>query len=545
MSYKNITISIALALFITACGSSNDSKKSVNTNLIDQSKKNSEDRVTQHKKVSTPTLSLNGDKSMSIFLGDTFNDPKATATDEIDGNITSKIKITSDLNNSKAGAYTITYTVTNSSNKSASTSREVVVKDLKPLREDIPIDSNIELGHEDGILYYADPRPEEHGLNRVIRVDYNNMSFSSIKVNGNNPHSIDRAGDSDKFYVRTQNSYSFDVVNFKTGEVKTIDLNDHKPRAIGAHNKKYDIQLLSGKDMPIVDVIDCKTDRIIATLGDRNHYNKSQITSNAGAGSATGHALWFDDDHLGLIDRVNRIIKVYKVSKGENGLEFKQTSTVVTGTALHALERDRYPKNREDLRLFYAMGEGDISKGFAPYILELRFDPKSGKLERTGKIAWLSESMQKINNVSPTAHHGGVTPDGKYFVAPILDGKVYIIDRAKMKVVKIIQAKLGAAHVEFSKSRNLAIITNHFSNFLTIIDLSNFDNVKTIQIGFHHEFDPNHKHLFQPHFSYVSKDGKYYYTFATQDGDFLKIDLDTFEIVDKIHVGGAPEQAHS
>jgi len=66
-----------------------------------------------------------------------------------------------------------------------------------------------------------------------------------------------------------------------------------------------------------------------------------------------------------------------------------------------------------------------------------------------------------------------------------------------------------------------------------------------LRIGFHHQFDPNDKHLFQPHFSYVSPDGQYYYTFATQDGDFLKIDLDSLEIVDKIHVGGAPEQAHS
>ncbi len=68
---------------------------------------------------------------------------------------------------------------------------------------------------------------------------------------------------------------------------------------------------------------------------------------------------------------------------------------------------------------------------------------------------------------------------------------------------------------------------------------------KEIQIGFNHEFNPNDIHLFQPHFSYVSPDGKYYYTFATQDGNFLKIDLDSLEIVDKMHVGGTPEQAHS
>jgi hypothetical protein len=479
-------------------------------------------------------------------MGDSFIDPGATAMDSKDGNITDKIQVVNDLNNSLEGNYTITYSVTNSDMNSVSAKRYVAVKRVKFPEKTIPIDSNIELGDESGVLYYADPRVEEHGLNRVLRIDYKNWEYDTIPVRGINPHSIDRAGDRDKFYIRTQNSDSFDVVDFKEGSVKTVDLGDHKPRAIGAYNAKYDIQLLSGKDMPVVDVINCKNDEVIATLGDRNHYNKSDITSNAGSGSATGHALWFDEDHFGLIDRVHDIVYVYKVIKdGDNHLSFERTSSVEAGTAFHAIERDRYPRTKKDLRTFYALGEGDLSKNYAPYILELSFDPKRGILRRTERIAWLDQSMEKIDNVSPTTHHGGVTPDGKYFVAPVLDGKVYFIDRETMKVVKVVKAELGAAHVEFSPSRDLAIITNHFSNYLTIIDLKTLSVKKTLRIGFNHEFDPNNKHLFQPHFSYVSKDGKYYYTFATQDGDFLKIDLDSLEIVDKMHVGGAPEQAHS
>jgi hypothetical protein len=372
------------------------------------------------------------------------------------------------------------------------------------------------------------------------------MSFDAIAVNGINPHSIDRAGDSDKFYIRTQNSDSFDVVNFKTGDVKTVSLIDHRPRAIGAYNKKYNIQLLSGKDMPVVDVIDVSTDKIIATLGDRNHYYKSQITSNAGSGSATGHAFWLDEDHFGLIDRVHKITYVYKVKKdNNNSLSFIIKSELSAGTAFHAIERDKEPKTRSDITTFYAMGEGDLTKGFAPYVLELSFDSKTGILARTDRNAWLSNSNQKIDNVTPTTHHSGVSPDGKYLVVPVLDGKVYFIERSSFKVVKELQASLGAAHIEFSDSLDLAVITNHYSNILTIIDMKTLEVKKNLQIGFHHEFNPNEKHLLQPHFSYISKDGKYYYTFATQDGEFVKVNLETLEIEDTLHVGGAPEQAHS
>ncbi len=489
------------------------------------------------KNTSKPTIALKGNASLSLIIGDTFTDPGATS----DANITTS----SDLNTSKAGTYTISYTATNQAGETTTLKRTITVTPVKDPFDTEPIDSNIRLGGESNVLYYADPRPEEHGLNRVLRIDYGTMTFRAITVPGVNPHSIDRAGSTNKFYVRTQNSSSFDVVNFTTNSVKTVDLGDHKPRAIGAYNKKYNIQLLSAKDMPIVDVIDVDTDQVIATLGDRHTYNKSQITSNAGSGSATGHAFWLDDDHFGLIDRVNKITRVYKVSKQNNHLNFEQTSSLSAGTAFHAIERDREPATRKDTTTFYAMGEGDLTKGFAPYVLELSFDSKTGILSRTGKTAWLSDSNQEINKVKPTTHHSGVSPDGKYLVVPVLDGKVYVIDRATMNVVKVLPAKLGAAHIEFSDQENLAIVTNHFSNFLTIIDMKTLTVKKTLKIGFNHSYNENEKHLFQPHFSYVSPDGRYYYTFATQDGDFLKIDLESLEIVDKLHVGGAPEQAHS
>jgi hypothetical protein len=516
-------LSASVVLLLTACGG--------------DTMTNSSNNPMNHPEESTqPTLSLKGDESVSLIIGDTFTDLGVVSSDTV--------TVQSDVNTSKAGTYTVTYTATNSTGQTASLKRTVVVSAAPSMAGTIPIDANIELGGESNILYYADPRPEENGQNRALRIDYGTMTFEALTVRGINPHSIDRAGETDRFYIRTQNSYSFDVVNFNTKNVKTVDL-PYKPRAIGAYNKKHNLQLISVKDMPVIGVIDVSQDRVIRTVGNQNTYNASQITSNAGSGSATGHAIWLDEDHFVLIDRVNRVMRVYRVSKRDDGgFNFQQTSSITTGTALHALERVVHPKTRKDLVTFYALGEGDLTKGFSPYILELSFDSTTGNLSRTGKTAWLSSSTQEINNVKPTTHHAGISPDGKYLVVPVFDGKVYFINRKTMDVEKTLQAKLGAAHIEFSAQEGLAVITNHFAQELTIIDMKTLSVKKNLRIS-NHGFNPNEKHLLQPHFSYISPDGRYFYTFATQDGDFLKIDLQTLEIVDKLHTGGAPEQAHS
>ena len=432
---------------------------------------------------------------------------------------------------------------------------------LHASRSKIPIDSNLELGNEKGILYYVDPKVEDGGENRALRIDTNTMTFQEISVNGMNPHSIDRAGKSNKFYIRTQDENSFDVVNFKKDRVKTISLKDHKPRAIGAYNDKYKIQLLSAKDMPIIDVINTRTDSIIATVGDRHKFNPSDIHGNCGT-SATGHAIWLTKKHFILIDRVHSQLKLYKVFKRWGKLRVVLKDIVKCQTPVHSIIRakkkshkpwrnNRFSNSRR-LHLsfnsrhkftYYALGEGDVEHKIPPFVLKLKLIPYLDKL-RYSKYP-LYASTKSIDGVKPTTHHGGITPDGKHLIIPVFDGKIYIINRHNMKTEKIIDTKqLGAAHIEFSNSRNLAIITNHFSDKITILDLNHLRVKKYLTIS-HHKFDPNNKHLLQPHFSHVSSNGKYFYTFATQDGDFLKIDLDELKIIDTLHTGGRVEQAHS
>jgi len=412
----------------------------------------------------------------------------------------------------------------------------------------IPIDTNIDFGIEKNILYFADPRPEENGENRALRIDYNLMQYEEIDVLGTNPHSIDRAGKSDKFYLRTQNSYSFDIANFKEGTVKTVDLADssrdviqHKPRAIGAYNDKYKIQLLSAKDMPTVDVIDTETDTVLATVGDQN--NNYTVGTNAGE-DGTGHALWFDEDHFGLIDRVSKLIRVYKAEIDANNIKtFTHIQDLDSGYPIHAIERINDATTKADSLTFYAMVDGDVNNQVAPSVLELTFNQRNNQLYK-GKEIILTSSVDAVESIKPTTHHMGLTLDHENLIVPVLDGKVYIIKRSDMSLVKIINAKLGAAHVNVSNEENVIVITNHFSDELTFIDATTFEVIKNLKISTT-VYDEADKHLLQPHFSYIGEDGRYYYTFATQDGDFLKVDLRTLEIVDTLHTGGAPEQSHS
>lgn len=64
---------------------------------------------------------------MQINQGDTFTDPGATATDSVDGDLTSKIVETGSVNNATAGLYTLTYSATDSAGNIGTVSRVVTV----------------------------------------------------------------------------------------------------------------------------------------------------------------------------------------------------------------------------------------------------------------------------------------------------------------------------------------------------------------------------------------------------------------------------------
>ena len=89
------------------------------------------DTCTLHKEAPDtvkPEIKLNGNATITIKLNEKYEDPGATASDNKDGNITDKIKMSGKVDTSKPGTYTITYTVEDSSGNKATVTRTVIVK---------------------------------------------------------------------------------------------------------------------------------------------------------------------------------------------------------------------------------------------------------------------------------------------------------------------------------------------------------------------------------------------------------------------------------
>jgi hypothetical protein len=66
-----------------------------------------------------PIIKINGESVVTVSYGSTFVDLGATATDNIDGDISSKIITTNSVNTNVAGNYTVAYNVKDNSNNSA------------------------------------------------------------------------------------------------------------------------------------------------------------------------------------------------------------------------------------------------------------------------------------------------------------------------------------------------------------------------------------------------------------------------------------------
>ena len=83
--------------------------------------------------ITKPTITLIGDATVTLRVGDAYTDAGATASDNKDGNITANIIITNPTDTSILGTYTITYDVNDSAgNQALQVTRRVNVVSLPP-----------------------------------------------------------------------------------------------------------------------------------------------------------------------------------------------------------------------------------------------------------------------------------------------------------------------------------------------------------------------------------------------------------------------------
>jgi len=409
-------------------------------------------------------------------------------------------------------------------------------------------------------IYYTDADPLSYG---IYILDWQNMALvKHVATLGDNPHSIDRAVFSNKMFIRTQNEYSFDVFDAQSQEmIKSVNLG-FKPRTTGDPNKYLNIQLISGKDHPKIAVVDVLyDDKIIDILG----VDKlpGQIPSGNQGDSATGHPVWFDSHHFGMIDRINDVIRVYEV-KETNSLpdrfEIRQIQELPTPAGSHTIDTDVIHTDLSGNNRFYVLSEGSSSLNLTPGIHRVLWQGNSLVYAKDTAGDLIEQHMPFPSTDTDRAHHYGYQTQTNEIWFPTFDSKtMWVLDADDLSILRTYPVGYGAGHVNFSYKWEYAIVTAHFDNIVTIVDMR--DNVTVHNIVVNTEPTIPATHLIQTHSNKILPEedaypldddaGKYYFVgVATPTGgEFKRIDLEALRggsvAIDTIVTGGHPEQSTS
>lgn len=103
-----------------------------------------------------PTITLKGNKTVSLYVSEKYQEPGYQASDDCDGDLTKKVVVKDNINNQKAGTYKVTYSVKDSSNNEYSITRNVIINEkeeeevVTPPVTNPPSNKTIYLTFDDG-----------------------------------------------------------------------------------------------------------------------------------------------------------------------------------------------------------------------------------------------------------------------------------------------------------------------------------------------------------------------------------------------------------
>ena len=132
-----------------------------------------------------PIITLLGDNTVTVEIGNTYTDAGATATDDTDGDLTSQISIVNPVNTSVIASYTITYNVTDAAGNAATqVTRTVNVIEPCPII-DLPTNNFVIQAYSEtcsdknnGIIF-IDAAQE---LNYIATINSENHAFTDTLV---------------------------------------------------------------------------------------------------------------------------------------------------------------------------------------------------------------------------------------------------------------------------------------------------------------------------------------------------------------------------
>lgn len=367
----------------------------------------------------------------------------------------------------------------------------------------------------ENLAYYGD-----WDSNVVHIIDVDNMSWlATVADTGDGPYGIDQQG-SNKAYALTRRTESLTVVDNYTLENKGLIELQHKPRSTN-FNANTLLSLVSGGDKAMTSIIRTDMDKVTKVVGE----NVLTTPHDFGGSLSTGHPLWVSDHHFFMLDRAARQIQLWN-------RDGTMLSSLDAATSIHHIfQPPSATLGLDERNVFYAVIEGNQDEQVSPGII--RFSIAHNSLQQTAQVNLHDYDPENLDISTMGSHHADFHPDGQSIYIGSAEGHVFVIDKASMEIVAMVDAGAGAGHTTFLAMRDQAIITNHNSTYMTVIDTVNHQFVRNIEVA--EDASPDYKS--QAHTSGVSLDMKYFYSTASHDGDFFRIDLDTWE-VSKTHIGG-------
>lgn len=150
----------------------------------------SETRTVTVVDVTAPVITLNGASELEYVFGETYEELGATATDDVDSDVT--VTVSGTVDTSSIGSYTITYSATDNAGNSSTTTRTVTVVDITaPV---ITLIGDDPLNHAYGVTY------SELGATAIDDVD------GSVEVSISGEVDINTLGEYPLTYTATDSS---------------------------------------------------------------------------------------------------------------------------------------------------------------------------------------------------------------------------------------------------------------------------------------------------------------------------------------------------
>ena len=147
-----------------------------------------------------PELNLEGKTTITLKLGDPYEEPGYTAMDNCDGDITEQVVVTGTVDTSKTGTYTITYSVKDAYENEATATRTVKVKKSVSSEEEnntestTPADDGkVNVTGKGGVIYLTfDDGPSRHTSRLLDILDKYDIKATFFVVNTDHISTVSR-----------------------------------------------------------------------------------------------------------------------------------------------------------------------------------------------------------------------------------------------------------------------------------------------------------------------------------------------------------------